>query len=365
MTSFVALDGTLYDAPTTGIGLYTRELHRALCALGASCEVWGAAKSGSHHRGEQSRTRWYLSTLPHLLGAERPEIFHAVSNFTLPLHRVRGVAYVLTVHDLIPWLFPDTVSRAFRWQFRLWLTRSAAIADRIICVSHKTKEDLLSHFHIDEHKVRVVHHGLDHVEHVPAPDATSLDYLAALGLPERFALYAGALDARKNVELLLDAALLLHQAQRPVTVVLAGQRWFGAGAVEKKIASLRGQGLDIRTLGYLEDALFYALMKRAGAVIFPSRYEGFGLPPLEAMRLGVPTIVSTAGALPEVCGEGARYVHPDDARGLATTLERLLTDSQARGQAIADAKVVAARYAWRKTAQETLAVYRELASAGH
>ena len=128
------------------------------------------------------------------------------------------------------------------------------------------------------------------------------------------------------------------------------------------VASLRAQGLDIRTLGYLEAPLFYALMKRAGAVVFPSRYEGFGLPPLEAMRLGVPTVVSTCGALPEVCGDGAEYVHPDDARGLASTLSRLTADATVRAKAIAAAKARAAGFEWKKAAEQTLAVYREAVS---
>jgi|CXWL01.1.fsa_nt_gi glycosyltransferase involved in cell wall biosynthesis len=363
VTPSIALDGTLFDAPTTGIGLYTRELAKALLALGARCDVWGSTHSGTHHRGTRSRSLWYVNTLPELLKTDRPEVFHAVSNFTLPLRRVKGVAYVLTVHDLIPWLFPDTVSRAFRWQFRLWLTRSLALADRVICVSHVTRGDLLRHFAVDAEKVRVVHHGIDHVDQVPAPDETSVKYLAALGLPEHFVLYAGALEARKNVELVLEAALLMQKAQAPTTVVLAGQRWFGAGAVEKKIASFRAQGLDIRTLGYLEAPVFYALMRQAGAVVFPSRYEGFGLPPLEAMRLGVPTVVSTCGALPEVCGEGARYVHPDDARGLASTLLKLTRDAGARATAVAEAKAQAAHFEWKVAAMQTLAVYREAVAA--
>lgn len=362
MTPSIALDGTLYDAPTTGIGLYTRELAKGLVGIGTNCQLWGAARTGQHLRQAHSRSLWYVDTLPRLLEADRPEVFHAVSNFTLPLRRVPGVAYVLTVHDVIPWLFPDTVSSAFRWQFRLWLARSLALADRVICVSDVTREDLLRHFEADARKVRVVHHGANHVEQVPAPDETSLKYLDALGLPENFVLYAGALETRKNVALVLEAAHLLYKAGKPTTVVLAGQRWFGSGAVEKKVARLRAQGLDIRTLGYLEAPLFYTLMKRAGAVVFPSRYEGFGLPPLEAMRLGVPTIVSTCGALPEVCGEGAEYVHPDDARGLASTLSRLTGDVAVRATAIAAAKARAAGFEWKKAATQTLEVYREAIS---
>src|SRR5262249_38065216 len=158
---------------------------------------------------------------------------------------------VLTVHDLIPLLLPDTVSSPYRWQFRLWLARSLKVADQVICVSETTRRALLERYEGDAGRAHVVYHGVDHIDRVPKADATTQRWLDALGL-KRFVLYAGALDARKNVELALEAC-----ARARVTLVLAGQRWYGAGSVEGRIARLRDEGHDVRPLGYLEAPVFY------------------------------------------------------------------------------------------------------------
>lgn len=357
----VALDASLWDEPTTGIALYTRQLAAALAAEGVAVERWGATRSGDEPRGAWSRTAWTLTQLPALLEARRPRLFHAVSNFNLPLHRVAGVPYVLTVHDLVPLLLPDTVSTAFRWQFRAWLTRSLAVADQVICVSDVARRSVLERFDVDAGKLTVIPHGVDHVDSLPQADATTYAWIDALGLTEPWVLYAGALDARKNVELVLDAVGRLYDGGRRVSLVLAGQRWFGAGAIEQRVQALKARGVDVRPLGYLDERVFYALMRRAGVFVFPSRYEGFGLPPLEAMHLGVPTIVSTAGSLPEVCGDGAQQVDPDDAAGLATRLEALLASASLRASWSQRARGRAAHFRWKHTAVATERVYARAA----
>jgi glycosyltransferase involved in cell wall biosynthesis len=254
-------------------------------------------------------------------------------------------------------LLPHTVSTSFRWQFHAWLTRSLAVADHVVCVSELTRTALLERYDVDPSRVTTIHHGVDHVQRLAPPDVTTGKWLDALGLPERWVLYAGALDARKNVELLLHACERLHDGGRPVTLVLAGQRWFGAGSIETHVRALKDKGLDVRALGYLETSVFYALMRRAPVFVFPSRYEGFGLPPLEAMSLGVPTIISAAGSLPEVCGDGALQVDPDDAGALAQALERVLSDATFARQLGERGEVHSRRYRWSATAEATARVY--------
>jgi glycosyltransferase involved in cell wall biosynthesis len=353
----LAFDASLWDEPVTGIGLYTLQLAKALRALGVELELWGARSSGHVRRGGWSRTLWALGPLTQHLRQRRPRLYHGVANFNLPLERVPGVPFVLTVHDVVPVLLPGTVSRAFRWQFRAWLARSVRVADRVICVSETSRRALIEHFDVEPGKLSVVHHGVDHVEAVPEADALSKAWLDALALPEHFILYAGALDARKNVTLVLGALERLKRGGRPATLVLAGQRWYGAGAIEREIARLRDSGLDVRVLGYLQDTVFYALMRRAAVFVFPSRYEGFGLPPLEAMRLGVPTIVSTEGSLPEVCGDGALQVGPDDVVALSEALETLLRHRAERETWAARGLARARQFSWARTAAQTRGQY--------
>lgn len=355
----IALDASLWDEPTTGIGLYTRCLASALEGEGAALEHFGARVSGAHPRGEMGSSAYAITRLPSLLSASPARIFHALGNFNLPLVRLPGKAYVLTVHDLIPLMLRETASFSFRWQFRIWLGHSVKLADRIICVSGRTRDDLVDRFPDAASKVSVVYNGVDHVD----PGQLSSEeesFLRALGLPENFALYAGSLDLRKNVDLVLDACERLHTRGRRATLVLVGQSWFGSGRVEERISRLRRRGLDVRALGYQSAAVFYALMRRASVFVFPSRYEGFGLPPLEAMRLGVPTLVSHAGALPEICGDAALQVDPDDAEGLSQVLERLLLSPEERQRWSERGRQHAEAFTWKRAARETLALYESL-----
>jgi glycosyltransferase involved in cell wall biosynthesis len=352
----VALDAMLWDEPTTGIGLYTRQVAQALGELGVSVLRVGARTSGEYPRRLRSRTLYALAELPRTLAKLRPSVFHAVGNFDLPLQRLSGTAYVLTVHDLIPLELPETVSPSFRWQFRLWLERSLRIADHVVCDSATTRLGLLERFDwLEESRVTVAHLGVDHVQ-LPVLDATSRTFLDALGLPKEYLLYVGALDARKNVALVLDALERLKPWRR-VPFVLVGQRWYGSGPVERRIREMRSAGYDIRNLGFQPEALLHTLMERATVFVFPSRGEGFGLPPLEAMALGTPVVVSTAGALPEVCGEAAVQVRPDDAAGLAAALRRLLESPEERRARAEAGRQHAKQFRWARVGEHLASVY--------
>ena len=354
----MALDATLWDEPTTGIARYGREVARALERRGVRVLRVGARHSGELPRRTQSRTLHTLAELPRVLPGSGAQVFHAVGNVDLPLVRIPGIPFVLTVHDLIPLTSPDTVSWAFHWQFRLWLGRSVQVADHVVCVSTWTRSQLLArHPELDPARVSVVHNGVDHVQPRPL-DAVSHAWLRSLGLPERWVLFAGALDARKNLDLVLDA--LERLGPRAPALVLAGQRWYGAGPVERRIGVLRARGLDIRPLGFLAEALLWALMAAAPVFVFPSRDEGFGLPPLEAMALGTPVVVSTAAALPEVCGDAAIQVAPDDAPALAAALERLLDDTAERARRGEAARAHATLFRWDTVAAHLVEVYRGL-----
>src|SRR5262249_53865859 len=144
---------------------------------------------------------------------------------------------------------------------------------------------------------------------------------------------------------------------RAPALVLAGQSWYGAGPVERRIGLLRRNGLDIRPLGFLAEPLLWALMAEAPVFVFPSPDEGFGLPPLEAMALGAPVVVSAAGALPEVCGDAAVQISPDDADGLAAAVARLLEDPAERARRGAAGLQRAQQYRWDAVAAHLVEVY--------
>src|SRR5688572_30660567 len=150
---------------------------RALREAGEDVEPWSQVDG-------RSASLFALTEVPRRLERERPDVFHAVCNFNLPLTRAPATRFVLTVHDLIPLLLPETVSTAYRWQFKLWLGRSLRVADAVICVSETTKRALLERFDVEHSRLHVVHHGADHVDRVPPPDPISVKWLDALGLGE-------------------------------------------------------------------------------------------------------------------------------------------------------------------------------------
>ena len=353
----IALDASLWDEPTTGIGLYTRALWRAMAQEGTAAARLGARQSGEAPRGRIGATAWAIGQLPGVLAARRPALYHAVANFDLPLARVDELRYVLTVHDLIPELLPDTVSRPFHWQFRLWLRRSLKLADQVICVSEETRRRLLERCVVDPARVHVVPNGVDHVEHHPL-DPDGRHWLESSGVPDRFILFAGALDVRKNVEAVLRALERLAARELRPPLVLVGQRWFGSGPAEKRIVAMQTRGYPILPLGFQPASVLYALMRRARALVFPSRYEGFGLPPLEAMWQGTPAIVSNAGALGELCRDAALQVEPDDVAALADAIEELFVSDESRAKWARRGQERARQFTWKRAAQATLDVYR-------
>ncbi len=353
-----AIDATLADEPTTGIGLYGTELAKALAEGGEAPERWGARLSGEVPRGNTGRAAWTIGILPRELAQQRPALYHAIANHNLPLCRVNGVAYVLTLHDIIPHLLPEAGKASSRWLFRTWLPRALQVAHRVICVSHTTRRDVIAEFGADPSKLSVIPLGVDHVARTVRPSAADVQWFADLQLPKSFVLAPGALDKRKNLNAVFDACEELQRRRRRIALIVPGQRWFGADAYAQRGERLRAMGIDVRFTGYLSAPRLYGLMVRALAVLFMSHYEGFGLPPLEAMALGVPVIASNKGALPEVLGDAAIQLAPDDIRGIADAIERLSDNASLRVDFASRGRKRAGRYQWARTAKATRETYR-------
>jgi glycosyltransferase involved in cell wall biosynthesis len=269
---------------------------------------------------------------------------------------------VVTVHDLGYYYFP----KAHGWRQRIyvdWGTRwSVAAAARVIAISDATAADLQRFTGTSVAKIRVVHEGANAL---PTPTAAAIAALhARYRLARPYTLYVGTLQPRKNLARLITAYEQLNQrGEVEFDLVLAGK----AGWLSEEIVAQAKQSPyadRIHLLGYIADGDLPALMAGARLFAYPSLYEGFGLPILEAQQLGVPVMTAQNSSLPEVAGDAALYVDPTDVETIAQAMLRLSQDEALRQELIAAGQRNVQRFSWAKAAAETFAVLEEAARQG-
>jgi glycosyltransferase involved in cell wall biosynthesis len=276
--------------------------------------------------------------LPRVLRRLHPDLAHFL--YAMP-PGYRGTS-VVTIHDLSFEHLPDVMGRKDRLLFKTQVPRSARRADRVLTGSEWTKRDLVERYGLPEEAIVVTPYGVDAVFHPDGPRVEG-----------HYALFVGAIQPRKDPLTAVEALALLNS---DLKLLLIGAEKLGADRVRKAVARL---GLDRRVdwRGHVETEELASLYRGAAVLVFPSRYEGFGLPVLEAMACGTPVVACTAGAIPEVAGEAAVLVEPGDPVALAGGIERALAD---RDRLVSAGLERARRYSWAETARRTLDVYREL-----
>jgi glycosyltransferase involved in cell wall biosynthesis len=276
------------------------------------------------------------------------DVFFA-SNYFLPrLHSAVARKRVITIHDLTFKRFPELLQKETLENLDRQMTREIATADSIICVSESTRRDLLRYYSVDPSRAVAIHSGLG----APAT-AAPFD-----GLPSRYILFVSTIEPRKNLETLIDAYEQLRErgVYDGALVVVGRIGWKSHTLVTR----LRGAG--IVHLDYLPAAQLATVYEKAEVFVFPSIYEGFGFPLLEAMARGVPTIAARSSSLPEIGGEAALYFDPMDADALALQLERVVTDGALREELARKGRARAAEFRWKDAAEKTLDVLRRAAS---
>jgi glycosyltransferase involved in cell wall biosynthesis len=310
---------------------------------------------------------WTHVALSREMLARPPELLFVPSH-VLPLAHPRRS--VVTVHDLGYHYHPEAHTT---WQnlYLRWSTRhNARNASRILADSEATRQDLMHYYRTPPAKISVVYPGLDE-KLVPVSDPALMARVRArYGLEDPYLLYVGTLQPRKNLGRLVQAyghlrSLLAGQAPpRPAPrLVLAGKKgWL----YEEIIGQTQALGLEGEVLlpGYVPEADLPALLSGALAFVFPSLYEGFGLPVLEAMACGAPVICSDTSSLPEVAGDAALLVNPREPEALAQAMLRLVLDGELRGELVARGLRQARHFSWRRCARETLAVLEDAARLG-
>lgn len=299
---------------------------------------------------------WRQFILPLLLQRHRIDVCF-FTNFVLSI--AATCPMVLTIHDLSFKLFPRTHSlRNVIWA-RSLVPISTRRAQRVIADSYNTKIDLLRVMNVAEEKVDVVHLGASEL-FSPEPHADDAETISRYGITEPYILYVGTLEPRKNLTMLIRCFDKIARERPDVHLVLAGRRGWMAQAIfdELEKRDLLGR---IQITGYVRDEDLPAIYRSASVFIYPSLYEGFGLPPLEAMSSGVPVIVSRNSSLPEVVGEAGLYVNPLDAEEMAEAIGRVLDDKELANSLREKGFERARQFSWHKTAVKTLEIIRAAA----
>jgi len=308
---------------------------------------------------------WMLFGFPRALGADRIDVAH--TQYNVPLLGC-PCPVVTTVHDVSFRVHPDLFLPRDRWILNTLVPRSMRRAARVVAVSESTRRDIARFCpSVPKDRVRVILEAAD-ARFVPPPGGQETARLAAnraLGLDDRpYLLAVGVLQPRKNLALLLDAFALVKLGPMPPPhrLVVAGKRgWMDE--TDTQLAALpESVQADVHLAGYVPDDALPTLYGGADALCYPSRYEGFGLPPLEAMACGCPVLCSRSSSLPEVVGDAGILLPADNSGAWAHALEKLLASPavQARWRERGPAR--AALFSWEKAARETLEIYSEVYS---
>lgn len=307
-----------------------------------------------------ARRLWTHRALAQEVTRRRPDVLFVPAHvipFVMPASRLP--ASVATVHDLGCHAFPETHT----WQQRLLIeggTRwSVHVAQRVIAVSQATADDLIARYRVPTQRIRVIYEAPAQAAIVTHHQVTEV--CERYGLHRPYALFVGTIQPRKNVARLLRAYDWLYRNTSVAwDLVFAGAPGWLSDSLYERAAAL-GLAQHVRFLGYVPDDELPALLKGALFFSFPSLFEGFGLPVLEAQSYGVPVLTSNNSSLPEVAGDAALLVDPTDVDAIANAMLRLSQDEVLRQQLIEAGYANVRRFSWEKAAQETLAVLVEAA----
>ena len=300
---------------------------------------------------------WHQTVLPWLARAHRLDVLH------VPSYRrmlwPRPCALVTTIHDLAPFHVPGKYDWKRMFYGRVVARRLAHRQERVIAVSQNTGDDILGFFKLPVGKISVIHNGLDHTRFFPGSIEASQRFVAErYDLLNPFFLYVARLEhpGKNHVRLIRAFNRFKAETRSEWQLVFGGSDWHGADAIHAAIGESPFRR-EIRCLGFVENNALPILYRAASVFVYPSLFEGFGFPPLEAMACGCPVLSSTRGALREIVGDAALTVDPENVPALQARLAALASDPALRAKLRTAGLTRARRFDWQRTASKTLAVY--------
>lgn len=300
------------------------------------------------------RILWEQVVQPVALRRLRPDLLHALA-FVAPL--ITPCPFIITVYDLSFLRYPAAFRPVNRWYLQQFTAWSVNRAEAVIAISESTRQDVINLLGKPATQVHTVYCGADE-NFRPLPSAEIAAFKTRLGLPETFLLFVGTLEPRKNVEGLIRAYAIWRQQDpaAPPLVIAGGQGWYYQ-EIFALVETLNLQS-HVHFPGYVPQNDLPLWYNAATMFVYPSHFEGFGLPVLEAMACGTPVITSTTSSLPEVAGEAGLLVNPAEPAALAEACQRVMAEADLRAEMRQQGLSRAAQFQWPKAAQETIEVYR-------
>lgn len=352
-------DGFSMSRPT-GIGRYTRSIIRSLREHAPGVSVEPIHHVALEHLRPRVLRRvayltWLASGVPARRQRRRLDLVH-FTNYHVSPRKPRGLRYAVTVHDLVPFRVPETKSRLYTAYLRRAIAQALRTADVVFADSYAVREELAQEFGVAPEGIRVCYVAPE-LERLPMADARR--HLARLypGLGHRpFVLFVGALERRKNLVQLVRAVSEIAAGFDDVALVLAGGPGIGYDTIERAVDKARSNGAAIHLLTQCSDRDLRALYSACATFVFPSLYEGYGIPLLEAMECGAPVIASDIPTNRELAGDAAVIV-PPTAEGIAAGLATVLGSETLRNGLLAAARLRVADFTLDHTAQQLLDGY--------
>lgn len=336
----IGIDGRVLEKPMTGIGRYLINILNEIPKYDTNNDYFIFLNRNQNHinnsfykyvmldmpflSSKLMTPFWLNNIIPSLIKKYNIKIFIG-PNILVPSKKIEGCEFISIVHDIMPLTHPQFFPLFYRKFLKRYLPSSVNSSDIIITISNSSKKDIIEYFKVPESKIKVVYNTISpRFRKLDESEKKFLESKTNLSLPEKYLLYVGVIEKRKNIDMIIKIAEKLRSVDEKLKIVLAGRYGYGSDELKDKIQKLSDVILIYNKVNDEDLLLLYNL---AFAFIFPSYVEGFGIPPLEAMACGKPVIASNCDALREIIGENGMLCEPDDLNCFIEKIELLNQDS--------------------------------------